>query len=165
MALGTFIAGRYSGTFDSVDVGVTRDGYELEQVAHAEEINRTDKFGDTLVDTVVRGASYRMRFVSIEYKAGSLAAFTPAGTTPGVIATTLLPIGRLGTAAGKAMVLTSTPNTPAASAPATLTAPTAALAPGFNGRLLYNSKLREVPVELVLLPAEAAGTVSAWTQT
>lgn len=55
------------------------------------------------------------------------------------------------------MVLTATPNTPAAAAPASLTATASILAPNFDARLLFDSRLREVPVRLQLLPFSSTG--------
>lgn len=151
MALGTFIAGRYSATNNSVDVGITKDGYRLEQGSEAELLNETDAFGATLIDWVYRGGSVRLNFRSKEYKAGSLACFWPWGAL-GVLQTTSAPISRLASDVAVAFVLSSTANTPAAAAPASLTATKAILAPNVPAEILFDSRLREVPISLQLLP-------------
>lgn len=159
MALGTYVAGRYSGTYDSVDVGHTADGYTLDQQFKAELLDQTDAHAESLIDGVYRGGECTLAWRSKEYKAGSLGALVNMGGVIGVISTTTLPVGRLLSAMAKAMVLTATANTPAAAAPATLTAPGGILAPNYPVSLLFDSRLREVPIRLQLLPELATGTL------
>lgn len=157
--LGTFVAGAYSSTYNAVDTGITRTGYELQFNAHAEEINESDKYGDSLIDLVYRGGTLAIIFESKEYKAGSLTPFWPWGADVGTLSTTAAPIGRLGSNVAAPLVLSSTANTPAAAAPTTATVTQAILAPNANLSLLFDSKLRHVPIRLVSLPGETAGTV------
>lgn len=164
MALGTFIAGRYTGTYNSVDVGLCKEGYELELDTDLDDIGETDGWGTTVIDGIWRGGNCFLQFSSEEYKAGSLAAFWPYGgplAGPGVLGilvdatqVTKLPIGQLASNIALALVLTVVAGTPAAAAAAinTLTATFALLAKNFNGKLLMNSKLREVPVRLRCYP-------------
>lgn len=164
MPLGTFVAGRYAGTYNAVDVGITDEGYELQVSPSKEMIDESDAYGQSAIDGIYRGGNAFLIFTSKEYKAGSISPFWPYGAL-GVLATTAAPIGRLDSAIAAAMVLSSTANTPAAAAPASLTAALAILADGANGALLYNSKLRKVPVRLRLYPGASAGTVTWWVQT
>lgn len=164
MALDTLIAGRYSGTYNSVDVGITKQGYELQISAEAEMINETDAFGMAVIDWIYRGGNAFLQFTGRAYKAGVITPFWPWGAM-GVMATTAAPVGRLASAVAAAMVITAAANTPAAAAPASLTATLALLAPNFDGRLLYDSRLRDVPVRLQLLPSTSSGTVTWFTQT
>ena len=164
MAIETVVAGRYAGTYNAIDVGFTEDGYELEQRSSAENVDKSDIYGDSLLDFVYRGGEVRMRFNCKVYKAGSKTPFWPWGAF-GVMATTLAPISRLASAVASAMVLTATSATPAATMPATLTGSKAILPPGSNLRLLYSSRVRNVPNELVLLPSESGGTVTWWSET
>jgi hypothetical protein len=164
VALDTFIAGRYSGTYAAVDVGITREGYEITLDTEIEEIGETDAWGQSVIDGIWRGGNCFLQFVSTAYKAGSLAAFWPYGgsiAAAGVLgilvddsiaAPNKLPIGQLASNIAKAFVLTAAAGTPAATTPATLTANLALLARNFSGRLLYNSKLRDVPIRLRLFP-------------
>jgi hypothetical protein len=164
MPLGTFIAGRYSGTFDGVDTGITDEGYELQQSVSKEMIDESDAYGQSAIDGIYRGGNCFLQFVGKEYKAGAITPFWPYGAL-GVMATTAAPISRLDSNVAKAMVLSSTANTPAAAAPASLTASLAILAENADGRLLYNSKLRKVPVRLRCYPSLSSGTVTWFTQT
>ena len=164
MPLGEFVAGRYSATYDSANVGVTKDpGYELQQGSKAEMIDDTDAWAKSLIDWVYQGGDVNLQFTSREYLSGALTAFWPYGSL-GVMATTAAPIGRLASDLAKAMVLTAAANTPAAAKPATLTGSLALLAPNFDARLLFYPKLREVPVRLALLPSVSTGT-ARWFST
>lgn len=174
MALGSFVAGRYSGTYNAVDVGMTRDGYEVEQDADIDEIGETDAWGASVIDGIWRGGNCFMQFNSEEYKAGSLGAFWPYGNAvaagAGVLGTLLntagtTPIGTLASVLAKSMVLTVTPGTPAVGTVNTLTALLALLAKNYNGKLLFTSKLREVPVRLRLYPGTTGGITSFFTTT
>ena len=164
MALDTFIAGRYSGTYNSNDVGITRDGYRLFKDSAWEEISETDAFGMSLLDGVYRGGRCSIQFDSKAYKTGSIAAFWPWGSL-GVLATAAAPIARLASAVAAATVLTDVDNTPAAGSPATLTASLSILAPNQNADLLFSSRVREVPVRLSLLPSTSTGTTTWFTTT
>jgi hypothetical protein len=79
-----------------------------------------------------------------------------------VLLTTAAPLGRLLSDVAVPHVLTSTPNTPAAAAPASVTGVKAILAPNQSARLLFNSKLRKVPVRLQYLPYDAGGGTIKW---
>ena len=166
MSLETFVSGRYAGTYDALDVGITRDGYELQLDSEMEDISETDAYGLSVIDGIWRGGNCFLQFTSTAYKPGSLEAFWPFGGPaegPGVLGVLFdgtlhedinLPIGELASNVAKSMVLTASKGTPAASSPATLTGAYALLARGAGGRLLFNSKLREVPVRLRLYPYE-----------
>ncbi len=95
---------------------------------------------------VYRLGRYRMTIDSLTYKAGTIAAMWPWGAfgTGGVC-------GRLASAVAAATVFSSTSGTPAASAPASVTAALSILAPGYDVNLLYTSKVRKVPVDLEIL--------------
>jgi hypothetical protein len=165
VALETLVAGRYTATYNSVDVGITTSGYLLEQTSAAENIDRTDAYGDSIIDLIYRGGNTYCEFECKGYKAGSLTPFWPWAAALGRMAATATPIGRLGSAVASAFVLTSTANTPAAAAPASLTCSTAILAPGYPTRLLYNSQHRVVPIRLLFLPYDSSGNTVWWTQT
>lgn len=164
MALDTFVAGKYDGTYNAVAVGITDQGFELEQNSSAEMIEESDAYGGSLLDWVYRGGNVSLQFTGLAYKAGIITPFWPWGSM-GVMLTAAAPIGRLASAVASAVVLTATANTPAAAAPATLTGSKSILAPNSPARLLYNSKLRKVPIRLSLLPTLDTGTVTWFTQT
>lgn len=164
IALDTLISGAYSGTYNAVAVGITRQGFDLDMTVKQEMIDESDAYGLTTIDWIYRGGDAFLQWTSRAYKAGSYAPFWPFGAL-GVIATTAAPISRLASAIAAATVLTAVANTPAAATPATLTAPLALLAPNYNGKLLFDSRLREVPVRQQLLPSLSSGTLTWFTQT
>lgn len=147
-----------------MDVGITQNGYELNQDIKGELINETDAYGETIIDWVMRGGDVSLIFESKAYKVGSITPFFPNGAQ-GVLNTPATPMGRLASDAALAMVLTATANTPAAAAPATLTGSKALMPPGQSNRLLYNSKVRNVPIRLQFLPTDSAGTARHFTVT
>lgn len=152
MALGTLVVGAFTGALNSVALGMTEEGYELQWEPKSDMINRSDVYGDTMIDFVHRGIDYFMQTEFKEYKAGPIAAAQPWAAL-GVLGT----IGRLGSDVAVAMVLTATAGTTAAATPATLTANKAILAPNSNPRAQFNSRLRTLPVRMVLLPYDATG--------
>lgn len=168
MALDTFIAGRYSATYNANDVGITRDGYELQFDMEMEDIGETDAYGLSVIDGVWRGGNVHCQLTSTAYKTGSLAAFWPIGgavnadgvfgilVDGGVADPNKLPIGELASNMAKAFVLTVTVGTPADGNPDTVTASKALLAKNNGGKLLFNSKLRDVPVRLRFYPYEVS---------
>lgn len=148
----TLIAGAYTGTYNAVAVGFTQKGFELAQTFKLELIDETDVYGLTTIDAVYRGGDAFIQFESRTYKAGATTPFAPWGAL-GTISTTAAPIGRLASAVASATVLTAVANTPAAAAPASLTASLSILAENFDGKLLFDSRLRNVPVRLRLYPS------------
>jgi len=141
-------------------VGITRTGYELQFNAKMEAIDETDLYGLTLIELIHRGIDAAIQWAAREYKAGSTGPAWPwGGGTLGKVFSSAVPCGVLASDTAQALVLTSTASTPAAAAPATLTASKAILAPNFNVNLLFDSRLREVPVRMQLLPYSSSGTV------
>lgn len=145
-----------------MDVGVTDEGYSLQQDSAASLINNTDAYGDSVIDWIYRGGNVFLQFNSLAAKAGSYSPFWPWGTL-GVMFAAASPLGRLASAVAQSMVLSSVASTPAASgafAPNTLTGSLSILAPNNPASLLFNSKLRTVPVRLQLLPS--GSTTVSW---
>lgn len=140
--------------------GITRTGYDLQFETKAEIIEESDSFGLEIIDIIYRGANHFLQFTGKEYKAGAITPFFPWGAlgVQGII-------GRLGSAVAAAEVLTATTGTPAATAPATLTAAAAILAPNFPATLLFDSRLREVPIRLLILPTDVGAGVIKWFTT
>lgn len=187
MALDTFVAGRYSGTHlmpgpsaTALDVGITEQGYELSLTPEFEDIGETDAYGQSVIDGVWRGGNCTLSFVSKAFKNGSVFAFWPFGgnTDTPVLgrmfdtgAGTYVPIGTLASDIAGTFLLTATAGTTAANgyvgapAIATLTASKALLARNTNGRLLFNSKNRDVPITLRLYPFASGNTIRWFTVT
>ncbi len=157
MALGTFLAGRFSATYDppgstsAADVGITEEGWELSWQLAVQAINNSDAYGDMFIDGILRGLSQVfLQCDSLEAKAGSYLAVSPLLELAPAGATVLGPgvIGRLMSATAGITILTATAAAPAAAAPATLTATFSHLAENFDAKLLLHSKLRKVPIRL-----------------
>lgn len=157
MALDTFVAGQYTTTHNAVSVGITEEGFELQQDSKAQNVTPTDAYGESIIDFVYRGGDVYIQFEGKAYKAGSIAPFWPWGTlgAMGVI-------GRLASNVASATVMTALAGTPAASAPSSVTTTLTILAPNNPARLLYNSKLRTVPVRLLVLPYDSGSAVIKW---
>jgi hypothetical protein len=153
MPLATLIAGRYSAVYNSVDVGITRQGHEIEVALKAEVIDESDLYGLSMIDLIHRGgnAFYQANFR--EYKAGSISVLTaPFAGTLGILVNAANPVGAVGSDKAQALVLTAATGTPAATSPATLTASKAILAEDYPVKLLFDSRLREIPVRMRLIP-------------
>lgn len=168
MSLITEIAGQYTTTWNSVSVGVTRQGFELQMMLRQEVIAETDAYGESTIDYIYRGGDAFVQWNSRSYIPGSTAPFWPwGGGTLGVMANASNPIAGLASAVAQPLVLTALANTPAktAGAPNTLTGSLSILAPNFDGRLLFDSRLRDVPIRHQLLPSNSSGTISWFTLT
>lgn len=161
MALGTFIAGRYSATKNSVDQGISRNGYTVSWNAGPELVDESDAYGMSVIDMVYRGGNMFVDYMAKEYKAGPIAACWPWAAR-GVLSDTATPVGRLASALADAFVLTAVANTPAAATPATHTATLSILAPNFDVKTLFDSKLRELPLRLQYLPVVIGGAKVGW---
>lgn len=158
MALEAFITGRYTAAYgpsgSRVSLGVSREGYRFQHETKAANIDQTDAYGDSLIDMIYRGANMRVNFSMLSYsKAATALILAPWTGDLFVLRSTAKPVGVLASDLAQSLLLTAEANTPAAAAagPATLTANKVILAPG-QVELLYDSRLREVPVSLIVLP-------------
>ena len=151
MAIATFVGGAYTGTLGGSALGLTEQGFTLIFVPKAERIEESDGYGLTLLDYFFRGVDVSTVFDGLEYKSGTITSAWPWGSlgTMGVIA-------RLASSIAGSMVLTAVAGTPAASSPASLTASRTIIEPGHNVNILFNSKLRKVPIRFVNLPSDSA---------
>ena len=162
--LGVFVAGRYSVTLASADLGITKEGWKLTFDVKQQEINRSDLYGDALIDMVYRGTNVNLQSDSLEYKAGPLSALTQYQGTLGLQGTT----GVFASPSGGIITMTVTTGTQAqlnGSAINTLTATKAIIAPNANIALMFDSTLREFPIRLVLLPDLVGGVVKNFATT
>ena len=155
MALDTFVAGPYVGTYNAVGIGLTEDGYDLDAGLKQEVIDESDGYGNSLLDYIYRGGDAFMNWSAKAFKPGSISPLWPWGGSLGEISSTTGPVGRLASDMALPLILTAVANTPAAvvgNACVTFTASKSILAPGFGIKLNFNSKLRKVPTRLALLP-------------
>ena len=163
MALEEMTTGPYTSTYNTAERGLSREGYNLQHSIRQQNIEGTDHYGDSLIDYVWRGANVTCDFTVLSFKKAIAATVLwPFAGNLYVLKNTATPIGRLASDLAKVLVLTVSANTPAAAVgfgPATLTADKAIMAPGANFRQLFDSRLREVPISLTLLPYDGAAAV------
>lgn len=169
--MGIFVAGRYSQSYNAVDVGITDEGIRLRQGSSWENIEISDAYGDSLIDGIYRGGNCTLMYDSKEFKAGAITPFWPWGAL-GVLHTSGVggaPVGRRASDVAAATVLTATTGSPTAVAGAlaiaTLTSPKSILAPNSPAEFLFNTRLRKVPIMLALLPTEvtqAGASLTTW---
>ena len=161
------VSGAYYGTYGGEYVGVTEDGYELEQTTYAEPI-RGDNLGDSIQDEVYRGCDVFLNFVLIEY---IQAAATSGGSdgTPIFHAhdDTNGQIGKLGVLRGgfsaDALVLTEYSGD-TTSVPTSMTFTKSVLASNFPVRMLLANRLKRIPMRMQAFPVlTAVGTTVSYT--
>lgn len=165
MSLGTFVAGRYAATWNAVSIGLARQGLEMEVQLKQEVIDETDAYGMTIIDFVMRGADVYFSANLREWIAGSKSLiWAIGGGSLGKIFTAAVPCGVFAYDLSQALVLTATANTPAATSPATLTASKAFPAPSFNTKILFDSRIRDLPVRMICFPyASGSDTIALST--
>lgn len=161
------VTGPYTATYNNANLGTSREGYRINHEIKQQNIEGTDHYGDSLLDYITRGGNVSISFSMMSYTLATAAnILNPFSANIYAMSAAATPIGRLATALAKVLVMTVVPNTPAdtLNAPNTITANKSILAPNFNFELLYDSRLREVPVRLALLPyTDTAVTVWAIT--
>lgn len=160
MALATVVAGAYTAAYNSSDVGQQEEGFRLRWQFATQNI-MSDTYGDTVIDSVLRGANVFLSFTGIEYS-DAAAVMWPVGTL-GLMGL----CGRLveGSSLSKATVLTAVSGTTAASTPATLTASKTFLSENAQNELLFANKARYVPIELRLYPYDTGSSAFGWFTT
>lgn len=150
----TFIAGHYTLTYGGSSLGIIEDALELELQHSVDEI-RGDPLGDTIIDGVYRGGNMYLNFVLQEADAAGVAALIwPYNATFGVVGTP----GVLMTSVDAALVMTQLAGT--TSTPASLTFTSCILAPNFPIRMLYGTRLRNIPIRMLCMPF--VDTVNKW---
>ncbi len=155
MALETLVAGPYSAVFNSNDVGITENGFQIDQEASYQQVAPSDAYGDTVLDLIYRGGNVHVQYESKAYKTGSIAAAWPFAAL-GVLGTAGLLMVGASSPLAKVFIMTRRLTD---STPTTITANQAALAPNFPVRLLFDARLRTVPVRKMLLPYDVSGTI------
>lgn len=161
MPIGTFVAGAYAGTYSATAMGLTREGFRLRFNPHKRLIDKSDQYGDTVLDAVYRGMSVFLTLQAIEYKAGVTGPAWPYAAL-GVMGT----VGRLDSNIAAAVVLTAVAGTPAAAAPATWTGSKCILGDNNNVEWVMDSSNRETPIGFRVYAYDSgAGVIKFWTET
>jgi hypothetical protein len=161
------VSGPYTATWNGSALGTQNDdGFVLSGTYQGQEISASDAYGMTLVDAIYRGLNWRMRFRGLEWnRPGILAAIQAFGSTgsPGTTFTpTLTNIGQRMSNYAQALVLSSILGVYPPTIPTTITALGAIIAPQSNVEYMLTSKVREAPMEMVLLPyAASVGSLMA----
>lgn len=153
------ISGPYEGTWNTFNLGTQNDdGFVLTGTYQGQEINASDVYGMTLMEGIWRGLNWRLRFRGLEWdKEGILAALQMFGSTSATPQTEFAPslgdIGERWSTHSRVLLLTSILGG-SPTFPDTLTAVSAVIAPQSNTEVMMTSKMREAPLEMVLLPYE-----------
>jgi hypothetical protein len=172
MALGTFVAGRYAGTYDPVgaptvaDIGLQEKGYEIGIEFKKQLIQESDGYGEMILDGIYRGCNSWIMGTALEWKAGILNMLLPYNTLAPSGATSLAAgvIGRLDSAVAGILVLTAVAGTASATTPASLTA-TYAIISTDQLRWMLTSEHRKMPWKMQILPYDVSGNATLWTAT
>jgi hypothetical protein len=166
MALGTFIAGRYSMTYQAPSDsarsgGIQEKGYYLDWSYKKDVLDRTDQFGQGVkIESFLQGVNVHLSGVAKEQLSGVMKMINPfngwAGT--GVSNFNMGVVGVQDSDNSGIVILTATAGTPAAASPATLTATLCILAEDFDVTLLFGPEHRTYPWRFSVLPYLASGT-------
>jgi hypothetical protein len=130
------------------------DGFELAATIQGQEVNESDQYGMTLVEAIYRGQNWRLRLRGLEWnKTGLLTSLQMfgKGVAGAVLSPILQNIGDRWTNYCQALLLTAILANPP-STPTTLTATNAGIAPNSQSAFNFTSKVREMPLEFVLIP-------------
>lgn len=155
-----YSSGEYTATFNAKALGNTQDGWRMEVQGGRKGVT-VDKFGDTEIEGVYRGANVFFECVLKEwnqYSSGNPPVTTgfkdlwwPYGAIYGAIGT----VGRMEVQSQltAALVLTAVSGTPAATVgPATITASYAILEAEFARTVNFNNEDRSMPIRMRSYP-------------
>jgi len=163
-----FVAGRYTVAYNSADCGITNEGIELQQESAWEAIDRSDAYGDSIIDGVYRGGNVYFGFEAKSFTSNSVNPFWPWGPLGQMQGTNM--IGELASFLSSTLYLAAVTGTAwnntggdMASQIVSIQASYAILAPNIPQRLLFHSRLRQVPIRLLALPYTNSGTTVWFT--
>lgn len=151
-----FIAGAYTATWNSQDIGNIREGFHFEIIPQAQDII-AQNYGGSVQDGVYRGGDVFLSFVLSEYNATGVAALIWPYGTFGVIGN----IGALQTTFCQALVLTAISGTNAT--PTTWTFSKTLIMPGNPVGFDLGPVHRELPIRQRAYPY--VSSVAKWFST
>lgn len=161
MASRGFVAGPYVWSFNGRTIGISEDGWRLNQTNAGDPI-RGDNLGDSLIDYVYRGGDVTIEAVLQEWDVALNGLDTDGAPTNAETGSIFWPwyylgqtgqIGRLAGIVAAPLIGIPAPYTTAANTDySVLIIDYAVLAPGYNYTQLFASRLRNVPVRLQALP-------------
>lgn len=160
MPLQQYISGAYFASYKGLSTGDTESGFTITQDVRQENIERSDRYGDSMLDYVWRGGNVSCTYTALQARvASTVSAFWPFSSNRWQLSGSANPIGRLASDMAGPFIMTSTAFTPAAAQPASITAGVAIIAPNFSFEDLYDSRLRKIQIRLQYLPYSLAGAV------
>ncbi len=176
MALGVFAAGPYSAlattpTQSAGAVGLLQDGWTVEWTILEEELDKTDAYARTLIETFHQGLRCFINAIFHEWKAVELRLLTPYANMLPVAATRMdagIP-GTQGSDQASSIVLTALAGTPAATVgPVTATFPKVKQSGNVNVNALFGPEKRQTPYRGHIFPLYSSGYVGGlnfWSAT
>jgi len=161
--LGVFVAGRYSATIaypgdTAKSLGIMEEGYNVRWTKSTDLINRTDAYGDTLIEGFYQGINMNVSCVAKEWLEAVIDSMQPFNAWAGTGADTfdLGTIGRAETDNAGILVLTATAGTPAASSPTSMTF-TYAIQDDTDVTMLFGPRHRVMPLNFRIYPYSSSG--------
>lgn len=157
------VSGPYLGVWDGQALGVqSDDGYRLTCQIHGQRMDATDQFGKTMVEGVYQGQNWTARLLGLEWKAAMLQLLQAFGfldaedISPTLFGLTInndpvCNVGDLYSRYANPLVLTAILANPPTT-PQSLTASKAIISPEQSSEFMLTSAVRELPLEMVLLP-------------
>lgn len=152
MPLASAVAGPYTCSHNAASPGLTRDGFRL-NVERFKTPVQSDYYGESVIDSVIRGGNVSLTWEGIEY-AAAVAVLTNHQFAAHVLAGKL----DVGSTLVETTTLTAVAGTTAASTPASLSSTHSVPMEGQN-ELLFAAQLRTVPITLRFYPYDSSGTV------
>ncbi len=150
------ISGPYIGQWNSLPLGTQNDdGYVLSCQHQGQEISSSDAYGLTMVEAIWRGMNWRCRIRGLEFNKTGLISLLQQFGQSGAVGTLnplLFAIGDRWSASCKVLLLTAVLAGYPGTMPQAITANSAGLAPGQTTEFMMTSKMREMPIDMVLLP-------------
>ncbi len=152
MSLATIVAGPYTSTYASASLGVMEEGYELEWTIHKDMVDKTDQYGMAAIEGFYLGMNVFVSGIAKETKASVAALVSPYNTMGVTGSMDLGIIGVADSATAATLVLSAIAGTPAAAAPASLTAAGAIMAENASVKQNFGPWHRKTPYRLRLYP-------------
>lgn len=161
----SWIAGPYVWAYNGLTLGITEDGFTFNSTIHGQTITG-DNLGDSVQDYVYRGHSVTASGTFNEWDVARRGAIGDGGKVNANCFSPFWPwhakigssgiIGRLGSTVAAPLVGTVLPGTTAAAVDdlplGRVGISYAVVAPGFNIAQMFNSRLRNVPMQFQALP-------------
>ena len=158
------VSGPFVATWTALPLGVqSDDGYVLSCQVHGQRMDATDQFGKTMVEAVYQGQNWKCRLRGLEWKAGLVEILQMFGNITvgsGGLQPTLsgggfnpyfVNVGDLWTNYTGPLVLTAVLGNPPTK-PQSITASQAGLDPEQTSEFMLTSQIRELPLDMCLIP-------------